>query len=639
MTRNRQYRLFSKERSFLFGDSYQSLVDLLRDRAQQSPQKTAFTFLKDGEVEVGHLSYQALDEQARSIASHLQNLEARKIFSTDSQSCAILLYPAQSVLDFIPAFFGCLYANKIAVPSYPPRKHRQWLEFQRRVKECNIDIVLTTSDLKDRLCKQWEQQEISSSLQSHCWIATDQCDECDEPAAAAWHPPSLNRNSIAYLQHTSGSTGIPKGVMITHGNLLHNSELIRQSFKHDSNLHGLIWLPFNHDMGLVGGIIQPIYVGGRSIFMTSTAFVQKPIRWLKAISRYRITTSGGPNFAYDLLCQRVSATQRRHLDLSSWTVAFCGAEPVRTKTLETFSTHFSSCGFRRRAFYPCYGMAETTLLISGGEKSSPPVIQYVQEQPLREGHVVIAHKEKRGVRSLIGCGHSWLENRIRIVNSETRQPCPANEVGEIWVQGPGVGKGYWQQPDATEQTFQAYLSDVDEGPFLRTGDLGFLYHDELFITGRLKEVIKFWGGGVYPQQLEETLETLFPNLLTHSSAAFSVELAGAERVVIAQELDRHTYHNRTPQQVKTMVKRIRCALLTRHFIDVYAIAFLKPGGLPKTTSGKIQRRICAQQFLAEELPAIEQWTCPPGKEFNYARWSGWAMALDKFNLLSKVRDV
>ena len=250
----------------------------------------------------------------------------------------------------------------------------------------------------------------------------------------------------------------------------------------------------------------------------------------------------------------------------------------------------------------------------------------------------VAHDSKRGARSLVGCGHTWLDSRIRIVDPDTRTLCQANEVGEIWVQGKGVGKGYWNQPEATAQTFQARLSDVDEGAFLRTGDLGFLDNDELFITGRLKEVIKFWGSGVYPQHLEETLEGLSPAFLPHGSAAFSVEIEGAERVAIAQELDRHTCRNLTPKQMKTMVKQIRRALLFRHFIDVYAIAFLKPGGLPKTTSGKVQRRLCQRQFLTGELPVVKQWICPEKEQFNYALWSGLFLRIDKFNFINKIRD-
>lgn len=625
----------------MLGDSFQSLADLLQDRARQFPHKTAFTFLKDGEVELGHLTYQLLEKQARSIAGYLQSADDQNN-SNERSKCAILLYSARSALQFIPAFFGCLYTGKIAVPSYPPRKERQWLEFERRIETCDVDFVLTTSDLQGKLQKHWNRRGLSGrSKRSLNWLATD---DLSAQGAATWQPPNLSYDSIAYLQHTSGSTGVPKGVVVTHGNVLHNSEMIRQSFEHDASLRVLSWLPFNHDMGLVGGVIQPLYVGGSSVFMTSTAFVQKPVRWLRAISNYRITTSGGPNFAYDLLCQRVSTAQKRNLNLSNWKVAFCGAEPVRAKTLAAFAAQFLDCGFQRRAFYPCYGMAETTLLISGGSRSALPVVRQVDERSLRDNRVKSAPALERSARSLVGCGHTWLGSRICIVNPDTQSLCPENEVGEIWVQGKGVGQGYWNQPEVTSETFQARLlntdkdTDVDEGTFLRTGDLGFLENDELFITGRLKEVIKFWGSGVYPQHLEETLEGLSPAFLSHGSAAFSVEIEGAERVAIAQELDRHTCRNLTPKQIKTLVNQIRRALLFRHFIDVYAIVFLKPGGLPKTTSGKIQRRLCQRQFLAGDLPFVEQWICPEKKRFNYARWSGLFLRIDKFNLINKIRD-
>lgn len=606
--------------------SYQSLIDLLSYRVQNSPDKIAYRFLRDGELEENHLTYQALDQQARLIATQLQTC-------VQVGDRVLLLYPPQSVLNFIAALFGCFYAGAIAVPTYPPQKQQQWDNFQLRVDQCNIQVALTISSLQDKLKKGWNQQvKKGANPEKLTWIATD---EDVNQRDSLWQVPDLNHDSIAYLQYTSGSTGIPKGVIVTHGNVLHNSKMIQQAFEHDANLRVLSWLPFTHDMGLVGGIIQSLYVGGDAIFMTPLAFIQKPIRWLQAISRYRVTTSGGPNFAYDLLCQGVTSEQAKTLDLSSWNLAFCGAEPIRSETVKQFSSQFLAYHFRPNAFYACYGMAEATLLISGGSKSELPVIEYWDKQALTENRAQKVNQSQGGSVPLLGCGHGWLDTQIRIVNPETLEPCSSDQIGEIWTQGLGLGQGYWNQEQETKQTFHAYVS-TGEGPFLRTGDLGFIQDGELFITGRLKDVMVFWGRYVYPQQLEERLEKLHSAFLPNSSAAFSINVDGGERLVIVQELDRQACRNLTPQQVKIMVSRIRRNILIHHFIDVYAIAFLKPKGLPKTSSGKVQRRLCQQQFLTGTLPAIEQWVCPVKEQVNFGKLSRLLFRLDKFNWLGKI---
>jgi len=610
--------------------SCQSLVDILCYRVQNSPHKVAYRFLSDGEIEEAHLTYQELDQQARVIAAQLQT-------SVAAGDRVLLIYPPHAVLSFIPALFGCFYAGVIAVPTYPPQKEQQWSSFQQRIDQCCIQIVLTTSSLRDKLQKRWKQRvEHGKTQHELTWIATDQSSDQSYSLLKA---PDLNGDSIAYLQYTSGSTGIPKGVIVTHGNVLHNSKMTQLAFEHDDNMRGLSWLPFTHDMGLVGGIIHGLYVGGEVFFMTPLSFMQKPIRWLQAISRYRITASGGPNFAYDFLCQGVTSEQKKTLDLSSWSLAFCGAEPIRAKTLAQFSSQFSACGFHPNAFYPCYGMAEATLIISGGSKSHPPVIQHLDEQALAENRVETVTEARRGAVTLVGCGHGWLDTQILIVNPETLDPCSSDEVGEVWVQGSGLAQGYWNHGKETEKYFHAYLSGTGEGPFLRTGDLGFIQNGELFIAGRLKDAMIFWGRHIYPQQLEETLEKLHSEFLPRGSAAFSVNVDGAERLVIAQELDRRFSRNLTPQQVKAMVTRIRRTILIKHFIDVYAIVFLKPNGLPKTSSGKVQRHLCRKRFLTNTLPAIERWVCPVTEQFNFGKWSRLLFRLDRFNWLGKILQI
>ena len=574
---------------------YDNLVDLLRYRATHQPEKIAYTFLKEGETLGDSLTYQQLDLQAKAIAAQLQSLLVK-------DSRVLLLYPYNAGLEFTAAFFGCLYGGIIAVNTNPPRSQQSWVSIQQRVIASQASMVLTTKDFLAKFSSQLaKHSQIVPQLAQLTWLATD---ELSNSIASAWREPQLTKNSLAFLQYTSGSTGLPKGVMVTHENLLHNSALIYASFDHTAHSKGLIWLPLFHDMGLIGGVIQPLYAGLSVILTSPIALLQKPLRWLEAISRYQVNTSGGPNFAYDLLCQKITPEQKQNLDLSSWEIAFSGAEPVRAQTIETFSQTFAECGFRREAFYPCYGMAETTLFVSGGKKTVPPTILYVDGTALEENQVVIVKKEDDKARAIVSCGHSWLGDKIVIVNPKSLTPCPTNRVGEIWVAGIGVGKGYWDRPEETTKTFRAYLADSQEGPFLRTGDLGFIYDGELFITGRIKDLMILWGRNYYPQQIEQTVEKCHQALRNNAGAAFAVEAEGEERLVIAFEVER-TYLRKL--DVEQVVGAIRQAIASEYVVDVYGIVLLRTGSIPKTSSGKIQRRACKTKFLAGELEIVGQW--------------------------------
>lgn len=575
--------------------NYDHLVDLLRYRATHEPDKVAYIFLKEGETPCGSLTYQQLDLQAQAIASQLQSLVTRG-------SRALLLYPYNAGLEFIAAFFGCLYAEVIPVNTNPPRSHQSWISIQQRVIASGASMALSTTDFLAQFSSQSAQNSQSlPQLTQLTWLATD---NVSTSLASAWCEPELTKDSLAFLQYTSGSTGLPKGVMVTHANLLHNCALIYNGFEHTPHTKGLIWLPLFHDMGLIGGVIQPLYAGLTVILTSPVAFIQKPLRWLEAISRYQVTTSGGPNFAYDLLCQKITPEQKQDLDLSSWEVAFSGAEPVRAQTLERFSHTFAECGFRREAFYPCYGMAETTLFISGGQKTDLPIIEYVDGSALETNQVVAVGNQDEKARAIVGCGHSWLGDRIAIVDPESLIEYGEDRVGEIWVAGTGVGKGYWNQPEETEKTFRAYLADTQEGPFLRTGDLGFIHHGELFITGRIKDLMILWGRNYYPQHLEQTVEKCHQALRANSGAAFAVEAEGEERLVIAFEVER-TYLRKL--DVDEVVGAIRQGIAQEYVVDVYAIVLLKTGSIPKTSSGKIQRRACKAKFIAGELDKVGEW--------------------------------
>ncbi len=568
-----------------FGPS--NLVDLLRHRASHQAHDRAFTYLVDGETEELHLSYQDLDRLARAVAARLQamNLEGER---------ALLLYPAG--LDFIAAFFGCLYAGVVAVPAYPPRRNRSLSRIQAIADDAQAKIALTTFPVWERVQPVLDQ---TPDLKKMAWLCTDQLAEGTENE---WTQPDVHGDTLAFLQYTSGSTGTPKGVILTHANLMHNSASIAYAFEHTRSGSGVFWLPSYHDMGLIGGILQPMYIGQANVLLSPMSFLQKPYRWLKAISRYRCTISGGPNFAYDLCVRKITPDQRDSLDLSRWCLAFNGAEPVRAETIDQFTKMFEPVGFRREAFYPCYGMAEATLIVSGGFKAALPVVRTFDAESLENNQVVDALADEEGARELVGSGGNLLDQRIIIAQPENMTLVPPDQVGEIWVSGPSVAQGYWNRPEETERTFHAYLNDSGEGPFLRTGDLGFMQDGELFITGRLKDLIIVRGLNHYPQDIELTVGKAHPRLRPGNGAAFTVDIADTERLVVVHEVER-----RQQRDLDDVFESIRRDIAAEHELQVEAIALVKAGSIPKTSSGKIQRHACQNGFLDGTLETLAEW--------------------------------
>ncbi len=564
-------------------NSFVSVVELLRYRSSTQPEQLAYTFLADGETESDRLTYQELDRRSRAIASQLQALGL-------SGERTLLLYPPG--LEYLVAFLGCLYAGVVAVPAYPPRNERNTPRVQTIVADAQIRVALTTSTLLFQLQSLLDNKTNFGDLQ---WLATDNIAQGIE---GSWQQPAIHHDSLAFVQYTSGSTGKPKGVMVSHGNLLRNSEYIKQAFELTLTSVSVTWLPSFHDMGLIDGILQPLYTGFLGVLMPPSAFIQKPIRWLQAISRYRATHSGGPNFAYDLCISKITPEQRETLDLSSWCSAYSGAEPIHRETLEQFAALFKPCGFQSSFFYPCYGMAEATLMISGGRVKDEPIYCTVQADALEQNQVVEASENTHNFRHLVGCGHCWLDTKIVIADPQSLM-CPSNQVGEIWVSGTSVAQGYWNRQEETEQTFHAYLADTGEGPFLRTGDLGFLHNGELFITGRAKDLIIIHGRNLYPQDIELTAERSHPSLRSGSGAAFAVEVDNEERLVVVQELE-----FRAKPNLEEVIQAIRQAVTEEHEVQVHAVVLIKPGSIPKTSSGKIQRRATRAQFLAGELQVI-----------------------------------
>ena len=569
---------------------FSTIVEVLSQRGSYQPDQLAFTFLPDGETEGDRLTYRELDRQSRAIAAKLQTLGL-------SGKCALLLYPPG--LNYLAAFFGCLYAGVVAVPAYPPRNQRNIPRIKAIWVDAQATIAMTTTAM---LSKVQTLLEGNTDLENIQWLTTD---ELDDGLAESWQQPSINTDTLAFLQYTSGSTGTPKGVMLSHGNLLHNAVMTYRLMGHSPDSKFVSWLPTYHDMGLIGGILQPLYGAFPCILMPPAAFLQRPYRWLQTISRYGGTTSGAPNFAYELCTQKITPEQQETLDLSSWDVAFNGAEPIRQDTLERFCAKFASCGFRPSAFYPCYGMAEATLMVSGGRKADPPVVKTIQGDALEQHQAIETSVEQEDAYSSVGCGQTLPGQQIVIVHPETLTPCLPSEVGEIWVSGPSIGNGYWNRPEETEQIFRACLSNAEDsmtgvsGKFLRTGDLGFLHNGELFVTGRVKDLIIIRGRNLYPQDIELTAERSHPSLRMSGGAAFAVEREGEERLVVVQELE-----FRAKPNVEEVTAAIRQAVTEEHEVQVYGVILIKPGSIPKTSSGKIQRRACKAKFLDGDLRII-----------------------------------
>jgi amino acid adenylation domain-containing protein len=565
-----------------------NLIELLRGRALSQPDEVAYTFLseREGEEEQS-LTYGELDRRARAIAALLAENGAKG-------ERALLLYPPG--LDYVAAFFGCLYASVVAVPAYPPRLNRNLRRLQSIAADSRATMALTTASLMTRLKPLSEQV---SELKALRWLATDGLDS--EQGEHGWSEPVVSGDELAFIQYTSGSTAEPRGVMITHANVLSNEQMIQRAFNQSAESVIVGWLPLYHDMGLIGNLLQPLYLGARCILMSPAAFLRRPARWLEVISRYKATTSGGPNFAYDLCARKVSAEERAQLDLSSWSVAYNGAEPVRAETLERFAEVFAECGFRREALAPCYGLAESTLLVSAKRPSSPPTIKTFDAQALADNVAREAIEGDAKRSTLAGCGETLPGQRVLIVNPISLMRAAAGEVGEVWVSGPSVAQGYWNTEIESEQTFRAYLSDTGEGPFLRTGDMGFLADGELFITGRIKDLIIIRGLNHFPQDIELTVQQCDPALEQGRGAAFTVEIMGQEQLVVVQEAD-----PRRRENLSQLLEKIRRAVTEEHELEVHAVVLIKAGTLPRTSSGKVQRRACRELFLTNSLTTLAE---------------------------------
>jgi acyl-CoA synthetase (AMP-forming)/AMP-acid ligase II len=506
------------------------------------------------------------------------------------------------------AYFACLYAHVIAVPVNPPRREVVQDATRSVVSDCEPTAVLTLSGLVDFM---------RPPLESVCgelrFVAVDRLAD----GAASFDPRPCAPDQVAFLQYTSGSTSAPKGVMVTHGNLTANEEMIRRGFGRDETSTVVGWVPFFHDQGLIGSVLQPLWCGTTSFLMSPLVFGRWPLSWLRAVSRYHAHSSGGPNFAYDICVARVAGGTEvpEDLDLSSWQTAFNGAEPIRPETVRRFTDTFAPYGFRETTFYPCYGLAEATLIVAGSARGRGPRTVEVDGRALERGRFA-APPPGAGGRTLVGSGRVLPEGEVRIVGPDSRRPCAADEIGEIWVRGPNVAKGYWRNPDATAEAFGAEVEGEPGRRYLRTGDLGVLVDGELYVVGRIKDLIIVRGRNVYPHDLEQTSQSAHPALRKGSCAAFAVPGGDGERVVVVQEVKR----DQRPDPVD-VAQSIRAAIVREHDLALRDLVLVAAGSLEKTSSGKIMRAAARRRYLDD---GFEAWAPEPEPSLNISQPSGRA---------------
>ncbi len=565
------------------------LVAVLRHWAQYRPDCPAFYFTDGENAEADIcLTFAELDAAARNVAGYLQTYG-----QITSGQRVLLVYPP--VLDFVIGFFGCLYAGAVTVPAFPPRRNRKGQRIHGIAKDCSAQVALTNNHVRQQIegDANWVEWESISV------IATD---ALPHDHSAQWKPPQVLPEDLAVLQYTSGSTGQPKGVMLSHANLVRNTELIMSAFQTTPNSVGVSWLPTYHDMGLIGGVLESVFIGCTMVMMSPMAFLQKPIRWLRTISRYGATTSGGPNFAYQLCVDKITDEELEGVDLSSWQTAFNGAEPVRALTLKQFSERFAKHGFRSSAFLPCYGMAETTLIVTGGPQSEPPVIRSFDALALDQQLVKPCEDDDAHAREMVSSGQVLPGEQLLIVDPQTRLPLAEDRIGEIWIISPSVGQGYWEREQVSQETFEAHTADGD-GPYLRSGDLGFIYEDQLYVAGRLKDMIIVRGVNRYPQDIEQTAEQAHEIMQSGQVAAFAVNADDRERLIITAEVQKR----REQTDWDEVIKAVRREVSGQHELQPDAVILVRFGTLPRTSSGKIQRHACRDQFNIGSLKIVAQW--------------------------------
>ncbi len=568
----------------LSSSHFANLSSVLRLHAQQRPNATAYVFLQNKNTVEQAISYVELDETAQKIAAYLHGQ------GLNPGDRVVLLFP--SGLNFLCAFMGCLYAGMIAVPTYPPSRNLDVLS--GIAEDAAANLILCEDDIIIRLQQKFADHPL---LNARSWAKYSSA-----ILSAQQHYYEAERGAIAMLQYTSGSTGQPKGVMLSHHNLLANLAAIQREFGMTQETVMVGWLPLYHDMGLIGNVLGSLYSGQKLYFMSPQEFVQEPYCWLEAISRYRAFISGGPNFAYQLCVDRISTAQLAELDLSSWQVAFNGAEPVRAQVLDQFSQKFYPAQFSRHAFQPCYGMAEASLLISTCAIGEIPGVRHVNRLALQQHQFETSARNQAQSLSLVSCGQTIADHEVLIVNPENRQLCHREQIGEIWVRGPSITSGYWNKPQLNAQAFDIPANSANpEHHYFRTGDLGIVIDEQLYITGRAKDLIILRGKNFYPQDIELCASQSDPSLKADGGAAIEIERDGITRLVLVQEVNRTALRSFSAE---TSSARVIKAIAQQFQIEVDAILYLSPQHLPKTSSGKVQRSKIRQMYLNHEFKAL-----------------------------------
>lgn len=569
------------------------LAEIVQFHAARKSDQTAYIFLKDGEDLEIRITFGELDRQARAFAAALQ-----KVAKPGER--ALLLYP--SGLEFIVSFLGCLYAGIVAVPTTVPHLKRATPRLRAMVEDAQATIACTDMELFNKIKVLFEEYPAFQELH---WIVNE---EVEAKLADQWQDPETKADDLCFLQYTSGSTSAPKGVMISNANLISTIRDLQIGAKLQDDCNFVSWLPIFHDLGLILGLLTPLYAGGKAIFMSPVAFLEKPVRWLRCITKYKSKLTVAPNFAYDLCNQKVTEEEIASLDLSSLHGAGNAAEPVRMETVQTFARKFAPCGFKWEAFAPSYGLAESTVMVSATTPGEGLSYCALDPDAFKNNKLVFIPNDSPKGHISVGCGWSAIGADIRIVNPQTRIQCAPDEVGEIWIQSMSVAQGYWRNPEASETVFKARLADTHEGPFLRTGDMGFIHEGNLHISGRIKDMVIIQGRNFYPQDIEMTVEKTHEGLRPSCGAAFSVDDGENEHLVIVQEVKRD--FRKSTEEFEKMANAIRMGVAKYHGLRAQAVVLIMPSTVYKTTSGKIQRNAVRKAFLNNSLETLYEWRAP-----------------------------
>jgi acyl-CoA synthetase (AMP-forming)/AMP-acid ligase II len=568
-------------------------VEVLQKRAQQTPDRLSHLLLGMTENEDQSLTYSQLDAAVRRMAAHLQSV-------AEPGQRALLVYPTG--LDFITGMFACLYAGIIPIPTNPPGLNRSAVRLEAIAQDAQASLVLTNQEFQTAFQSMADQFPNFAALK---WVTRE-----SDTGGHSLQIPHITPQTTAFIQYTSGSTNIPKGVVISYRNLSQNIHALRQTRKTEYSDDSVIltWTPLYHDMGLLIGIFLTPMDGTPSILMPTIQFMKNPLNWLRNIQKYKATASGGPNFAYDLCVNKIPIEKCEGLDLSSWKIAYNSAEPVRAETQAKFAEKFSQFGFDPRVQAPCYGMAETTLVISFYIGEPKTVTYRCNRADFEEGKLVPPKSDDpRDTVELVSSGIPLVDYQIAIVNPKTLERCQPDEVGEVWIHGDSVGEGYWNRPEDTKHTFGAHIAETHEGPFLRTGDLGFMQGGHLYITGRLKDLLIVRGRNYYPQDIEATVEATHPVLRAGGGAAFAVSEDNVEQLIVVHEVQRRDVEG---LDFNDLIKQIRANIAREHGIRAHAVVLIRRASISKTSSGKIMRSETKRLYLDNGLEIVAQWRAP-----------------------------